>query len=265
MGQKRIAAVEDVRDGVELMLPQADLRVDAAEGNVPPVVLAGPRGVEYLIVFLHQLRTTVRVAPNPIPERVLDRLLLLLGKRGFLRVEHALFLSVRVLLCVIDAHVAQIQRVLKDFIGVGSLRSVGHVGVYVIVGTGAFAGDVPLRGVFGVIDLNPALEVIRNLKGFLHKLLDIPLVNPGCAEAHLDFRCVKVFRLRRTQGLRVYAVLVRELSRGLLRLPQLLPHVAGQIFVGCNITRFSLAVYLTGHMENNAAQLLRNLFLAFAA
>ena len=39
-------------DGVELMLPQGDLRVDAAEHDMPSIILAGPDGVEQLIVLL---------------------------------------------------------------------------------------------------------------------------------------------------------------------------------------------------------------------
>ena len=56
MGQQRIPAVEDVRDGVPLMLPQGNFRVHSGENDVRSVKLAGPGAVETLaVVGLHFL------------------------------------------------------------------------------------------------------------------------------------------------------------------------------------------------------------------
>ena len=145
MGKERIAAVEVVGDGVSLMLPQRDLRIHARKDQVPAVIFPGTGGIEALIVELHQLPPPVGVAPDPVPERFSNGLLLLLGEGGFLAVEDALFLSVRVPYGVVDAHVPQVQRIFKDFVGVGAVGAVGHAGVDVVVGDAVLAGDVPLR------------------------------------------------------------------------------------------------------------------------
>ena len=65
MGKERIAAVEVVGDGVELMLPQRDLRIHARKDQVPAVIFPGTGGIEALIVELHQLPPPVGVAPYP--------------------------------------------------------------------------------------------------------------------------------------------------------------------------------------------------------
>ena len=96
MGKERVAAVEVVGDGAPLMLPQRDLRIHARKDQVPAVIFPGTGGIEALVVELHQLAPPVRVLPYPVPERILDCLLLLLGKGGFLAVKDALFLTVRI-------------------------------------------------------------------------------------------------------------------------------------------------------------------------
>ena len=53
MGQERVAAIQHMGDGIQLVLPEGNLRVHAAEGDVAAVVLAGPSGIEPLIVKLH--------------------------------------------------------------------------------------------------------------------------------------------------------------------------------------------------------------------
>ena len=145
MGKEGVAAVEVVGDGIELMLPQGDLRIHARKDQVSAVILPGTGGIEALIVELHQLPPPVGVAPYPVPECLLDGLLLLLGEGGFLTVEDTFFLAVRIPDGVVDAHVPQVQRIFKDFVGVGAVGAVGHAGVDVVVGDAVLAGDVPFR------------------------------------------------------------------------------------------------------------------------
>ena len=77
---------------------------------------------------------------------ILDGLLLLLRKRRFLGIENAPLRAVCIINRVIDAHIAQIQRVLQNPIGVSALCAVGHIGVDIVFGWGGFAADVPFSG-----------------------------------------------------------------------------------------------------------------------
>ena len=257
MGKERIAAVEVVGDGIELMLPQGDLRIHARKDQVPAVILPGTSGIEALIVELHQLPPPVGVAPYPVPECLFNGLLLLLGEGGFLTVEDALFLAVRVPYGVVDAHIPQVQRIFKDFVGVGAVGAVGHAGVDVVVGDAVLAGDVPLRRELRVVDLQGAASVQRRLQQLEHELLNVLLVDPRRAEAHLDLRSVKVFGLGGAQCLHVGQI-AGAVNGGVLRLPQLLPDVAGEVFVRC------LPVAVHGVEENDAVQLVDDVVLTLA-
>ena len=119
MGQQRVAAVQDMGDGVLLVLPQGDGRVHAAEGDVAAIIFAGTGRVHFLVVLAHQSLAALRVAPNPVLKCLPDGLLLLCGQGGRLGVQHAALLAVRVLHGVVDTHIPQVQAVLQDSIGVG--------------------------------------------------------------------------------------------------------------------------------------------------
>ena len=86
MGQEGVSAVEDVGNGVDLMGLQLDLRVDAGENDVAPVIFAGPDAVHFLVVLLYQRLPPPWVLPNPVLERLPKRLLLLRGQGGLLGV-----------------------------------------------------------------------------------------------------------------------------------------------------------------------------------
>ena len=106
--QQGIAAVQYMGNGVFLMLPQGDFGVHAGEYDMASVILAGAGAVHFLVVLAHQRFTALRVFPNPILERILDKLLLLRRKGGFLGIEYAPFPSVCILYGVIDTDVAEI-------------------------------------------------------------------------------------------------------------------------------------------------------------
>ena len=107
-----VTAVEDVCDGIFLMLTELDFGVHTAEHDMAAVILTGTSGVEKLVVPGDKLLPSVGVFPNPITERVFDCLLFLLCKGRFLGVEHTAFLAVWVGYCVIDTDVTQIQSIL---------------------------------------------------------------------------------------------------------------------------------------------------------
>ena len=125
--KQRIPAVEHMRDGIPLVLAQADFRVHAGKDDVAAVVFAGPSRIEQFVVLLHQIVTALWILPDPVLKGVLDSLLLLLGERRLALVEHALRAAVRILHRVVDAHVAQVQRVLQYPEAVRPVRAIGHV------------------------------------------------------------------------------------------------------------------------------------------
>ena len=230
MGQQRVAAVQHMGDGVFLMLSQGDGRVHAAKDDMAAVILAGPGTVHFFIVLAHQCLPPLRVAPNPILERLPNSLLLLRGKGSLLGVQHPALLAVCVLHGVVDAHIPQVQAILQDFIGVGPLSSIRRVSSHIVLSNGILAGDLPFRRKGGIVDLNAALKVKGRVKGLVHELLDILLVDPRCPQPHLDLGSVQVLGLGGSQGFHVDRK-GRVLLRRPLCLTQLPAHVAGEVLV----------------------------------
>lgn len=89
-----VTAVDNVCNGVLLMLTELDFGIHTAELDMTAVIFTGASGVEKLIVLGDKLLPPVGVFPNPITERILDSLLLLLCKGRFLGVEYTAFLAV---------------------------------------------------------------------------------------------------------------------------------------------------------------------------
>lgn len=132
-------------------------------------------------------------------------------------------------------------------IQLGSLCAVGHIGVDIVVGRLGFSADAPLRSKRREMHLNTPAQIIRRLKGFFHELLNVFLVNPGCTQAHLNFRSVQILRLGRTERLHIGQI--GRIGRCcLFCLPQLLAHIAGEILVG------SLPLVFHRVMEDNTLQ-----------
>ena len=184
--QQRIAAIQHMSDSTQLVIPQGNGRVHTSECDVGPVVFTGPGGVHFFIVLAHQGLAALRVSPNPIAESVPDGLLLLGSQGGLLGVQHPALPAVCVLHGVVNADIPQVQAVLQNLVGVGTAGSVGGVGRHIVFGYRAFACDLPLGGIGGVIDLDGALEIVRGVEGLIHELLDVLLVDPGSAQVHLD-------------------------------------------------------------------------------
>ena len=251
--QQRIAAVQDVCNSVPLMLAKLNFRGHAAEGDVPPVVLTGAGGIEQLIVLRHQRFAPVRFFPNPLAERRLDGLLLLLRQRRFLLVEDAPLLSIRVSDHIIDADIPQIQRVLQYPVGVCPSCAIRHIRGHAALGYRRFPRNVPFCRIFRKVHMNHPMQIHRRREGFEHKVLNHRLVQPRCPQPHVDFGSIQILGLRGFQS--GYVRKIQGILRCCLhRLPQFLPHIARQIFVGSHIN------VLIRNRENNAVQFLGQLF-----
>ena len=193
MGQQRVSAVQDMGDGVPLVGPQTNFRVHAGKSDMLAAVLPGPGGVEQNVVTLCQLPPPVRVPPDPVPEGVLDGLLLLLGQRGFVLVQHPFFSSIRILHRVIHAHVPEIQRILQNAVGAGTGGAIGGMSGHIVIGNAAFAVDKPLGGSGRVIHLDDVPGIERRLKRLLQESLNIGFADPGRAQPYIDFGCFQWF------------------------------------------------------------------------
>ena len=266
--KERIASVEDVCNGVLLMLTELDFGVHTAEHDMAAVVLTRTGRIEKLIVLGDKLLSPVGVSPNPIPERIFDRLLLLLCKGRFLGVEHTALTPIGIGYGVIDTHITQIQSVLQNLICVGSLCSIGHIGVYIAVGRLRLACNVPLCRERRIVDFDGSPQIIRRLKGLHHKLLNIGLVNPRCTQANLNLRSIKVFGLCRFKSFHIIedeVVFFRTLGvlQGFLIVGELFTDVTGKEIV-CRSPSIG-AVWLSVEIHiDNATQIACEFFFGFA-
>lgn len=188
-----------MRNGAPLMLSKCYFGVDARENNVPSIVFTRTACVESFIVFFDQCLPPPGIPPYPVLKRILDGLLFLLRQCCFLTVQHTGFTPVGISHGIINAHIAQVQRVFQNPIGVGALCSIGYIGIDVITAAMGLPGDVPLCGKGRKVDLNDAPQIEGDFQRFFHELLDIVLVDPHRAEAHLDFGGIQVFRLNAKQ------------------------------------------------------------------
>ena len=262
MGQKGVFPIENVGNRVALVLPQGDLRVHAGKYDVLPIVLAGPNGVESVIVGAYQLLAALGVLPNPVLESVFEGLLLLLGQGGLLLVENTA-LRVAVPDGIVNADIPQVQGVLQDAVGAGPPCAEVHVGRHIVIGDGGLVGDGPLHRKLRVQDPHPPAQIPRRLQGLIHELLDILLVDPRRAQAQVDLGGVQILGERLPQ--RLHVILIHGVRvRRPLRLRQLLPDVAGEVFVCRRVLGTAHAVRLIGDAENDAPQLGGQLRLSFA-
>ena len=197
--KKRIPTIQNVSNSVQLMLTKLYLRIHTGECNMLSVVFARTGGVEKLVILLNQFVPPRRVFPYPFLKCVLDGLLLLLGKRGFFGVEHALLFTIRIRDRVVNAHVAQIQCILQNLVSIGAFRAVGHIGVDVAAAYNTLAGDIPFRAEIRVVDVYAPAHIESWLQQLEHELLDIRFIDPRCAEAHFNFRSVQILWLRLPQ------------------------------------------------------------------
>ncbi|CUP84861.1 Uncharacterised protein [Enterocloster clostridioformis] len=225
------------------------------------VILAGTGAIHFFVVLAHQGLPPFRVSPNPVFEGIPNGLLFLCGQGGFFGVQHPALLAVCVLHSVINANIPEIQRIFQDAVSVGAVCAIGGKGRNVVVGYLCFAGDLPLGGVSGIVHINGAAQIPGRVKGFIHELTDIFLVNPGSTQANFDLRCLQVLGLGSFQGFHIDGK-----SRIAFRCPlcgsELLTDIAGQIFV-CGLPAGKRVTAIGWVFENNAGQFCRNFLGGF--
>ena len=217
-------------DGVALVFPEGDLRVHAHEFDVGAIVFTGSGAVEQLVVLLHQRNAPLGVLPDPVCKSVLDDLLFLLCQHGFTLVQHTFGLALGILDGVVDADILQVQGLLQNLVGVCSAGAVGLGGNNVAPPGGSLALHTPLGGIRRISHFDCMAQIVGNLEGLGHKLLDNVRVQPCGTQAHINFRGFQFSGLRLGQCLHIDGKLRVGLCRK-LRHPQLCPDIAGQVFV----------------------------------
>ena len=202
--QQRIAAVQDVRNGVFLVGAQRDFGRHTVEQDMAAVVFAGAQGVEAFVVFLYQHLAAGRVFPDPVLESVLDLLLFHLGFLCGSGVQNADLVALHILLGIKYAHIPQVQAFLQNVIEVGALCAVGHGGFNVAARI-AFVGHIPNAGQRNVQHLHAVPHIVGRIHQLIGKLLDEIRCQPSGTQTHGNFAGLQVLRLHGFQCLHIHS------------------------------------------------------------
>ena len=242
MSQQSIAAVEDVGDGVDLVLAERDLWVHAAEIDVTAIILTGTVGIEQDIVGLTDSFAPIRVFPNPFGKGIFNEFLFALGDGGCLLVEDSGFPAIGIVHIIKNADIFQVQGVLNDLISVDALGAVGADDFH-IAAILALALDTPLAGDAGIVDLYAPLCAAGRPQRFKNKSAHIFGVQPCSAQPDGDPAGSEVGGLHLCECIGVDLIL-RVLFRLALGNRQFLTHIAGKILVRGQV--FLMSIVLTG-------------------
>ena len=264
MGQQGVAAVEDVGDGVHLMGPQGDLWVDAHKVQVAPVILTGPYAVELVVVEPCQTLPPGWVFPNPVLERLLDKLLLALGDSRFLFVQDRNAVAVFVLHIVKNTQIPEVQGFLYDLVAIDTGGAVGVLRLD-IAPVGKFVFDIPCAGVLGVMAAYHPPTAERSPEQFIDKLVNDLCGEPGSPQPDGNLAGGQVHRLHPFQSLDMGGVVLRVQFGASFCPFQLLPHIPGEVFVRGEVLFLgATAIPVHGVQEDHAGQVGVDLLLGLA-
>ena len=256
--QQYVVAVQHVGNGIALVWPQCDFRVHAGKVQIAAVVFPRADAVEFAVVQAYQRLPPLRLLENPFLKLVFYQTLLCIGSLGGGVVQHAFFVSLCVGNCIKHLHRPQVQRGLCDFIGILAVRTVGDGCLDAAVAV-ALVRDIPLTGERRKQHLHGKSRGQRRFQKLHEKILNVFRRYPGGTQSHSNLAGVEVLRLYLLQRLHV-DLIVRVGRDGQPGNGQLLPHIAGKIFVCRQIDRFVL-LRIT---EDNAGQIADDFVLRFS-
>ena len=162
--------------------------------------------------------------PDPVGKSVLDDLLFLLRQHGLPLVQHPFGLALGILDRVIDADIFQVQGLLQNLIGVGTGCAVGFGGDNIAPSRSGLTFHTPLCGIRRITHLDCMAQIVGDLEGLGHKLLDNVWGKPSSTQAHINFGCLQLSGLRFGQCVHVDSKFRVRLS-GKLRHPQLIAYI----------------------------------------
>ena len=263
MCQQRISTVENVGDGVDLVLAERDLRVHAAEIDMAAIILAGAVAVEQNIIGLADSFTSVRVFPDPLGKSVFNEFLLTLGDGRLFLVQNGNSAPFLIVLVIKNADILQVKCRFDDLIGVDALGAVGADGLD-IAAIRAFTFNAPLAGDAGIVDLHAPLRAAGCPQRFKDKPADIFGVQPCSAQPDGDLAGSEVGGLHPRQCLGVDLIL-RVLLRLTLGNRPFLTHIAGKILVRGQVFLIPIALAgVSGVQKNHALEVRKQRFLVLA-
>ena len=170
--KQRITAIKHMSNGVALVFPEGNFRVHTDKVNVGAIVFTGAGRVEQLVVLFHQRNAPLGVLPDPVGECVLDDLLFLLCQHGLSFVQHTLEFTISILDGVVDADIFQVERFFQNLVGVGTRCAVGLRGDNIAPPGGSLALHTPLGSIRRISHLDCMTQIVGDLEGLGHKLLD---------------------------------------------------------------------------------------------
>ena len=144
--QQDIVAVQHMGNGVQLVRAKGDFRVHARKFQVTAIVLAGTQRVKFFIVDGDQSLAAFRLLENPVLELLTNLALLFLCSLRRLLIQHPRNASVSRRNFIPNLDRTQVQGVLRNQVGVGAVRTVGHRCFYIAV-TKLLVCDGPAAGI----------------------------------------------------------------------------------------------------------------------
>ena len=258
MCQQYVVAVQHMGNGIALVGPQRNFRVHAGKAQIAAVVFPWADAVEFAVVQAYQRLPTLRFLENPFFKFVFYQALLCVGSLGGGVVQHAFFVSLCVGNCIKHLHRPQVQRSLGDFIGILAVCAVGDGCLDAAVAV-ALICDIPLTGERRKQHLHGKSRGQWRFQQLHEKILNIFRRYPGGTQPHRNLTGIEVPRLYLLQ--RLYIDLIVRIGRsGQPGNSQLLPHIAGKVFICRQINRLGL-LRVT---EDNAGQIADDFLLRFS-
>ena len=225
------------------------------------IVLAGTQRVKFFIVDGDQSLAAFRLLENPVLELLTNLALLFLCSLRRLLIQHPRNASVSRRNFIPNLGRAQVQGVLRNQVGVGAVRTVGHR-CFDITVTKLLVGDGPAAGIRSEFHFDHPPRVVGGIQKFLQKLLHILSGNPSSTKADADFTGFQVLGLHLFKRSHIDLKL-RVICRYCLCRLQLLADVAGQVFIRRQVDRIAIGIDLYGVTEDNACKIVDDTFCGF--
>ena len=263
MGKQGISTVQNVGDGVDLVLAERDLRVHAAEIDMAAIILAGAVAVEQNIIGLADSFAPVRVFPDPLSKSVFNEFLLTLGDGRLFLVQNGNSAPFLIVLVIKNADILQVKCRFDDLIGIDALCAVGTDGLHVAAIL-AFTFDTPFTGDFRIVDLHAPLRAAGCAQRFKDKLAHIRRVQPCRTQPHGNFAGGEVGGLHLRERISVDLILRVLVCLALGNRP-FLTHIAGEVFI-CGQVFLMPIVFagVSGVQKNHALEVRKQVFLVLA-
>ena len=192
--QQDIVTVQHMGNGVQLVRAKGDFRVHARKFQVTAIVLAGTQRVKFFIVDGDQSLAAFRLLENPVLELLTNLALLFLCSLRRLLIQHPRNASVSRRNFIPNLGRTQVQGVLRNQVGVGAVRTVGHR-CFDIAVTKFLVGNGPAAGIRSEFHFDHPPRVVGGIQQFLQKLLHILCGNPSSAKADANFTGFQVLGL----------------------------------------------------------------------